>query len=403
MYQKGTIVKIVGWGKTQLLFGICEPQKIEAEYSCYGTIEGSVPGGYEIRSLRTGESYVWVNVDVARAFISSELSKIKQREINLRIAEKTKKEKTKLEPNQTYFYAIDFSKPIPSGCRDYVYGYIGNFVEDRFFKEENVIIRDACDLFSPYKSSRDILILLPESILSFLGYTSQSIINWVSFIKKLGFDLEFSGSVKEDDTLFQETEVQVDNCYIIKIPASECPKRQYIPYLLIRYLMFEKLNNIPGLVLQLKNATNLTYWQSLLIAHAYANTDDYYGLKKITIINNSVIIPDPFSKIEKFIYEIERSGLVSKNIPTITITVHYYNELLSIIQQRRFGDIEAWMAGLRNNISEEKINIDETPWGEEPKLKKFKKVEPEVLLANVLPKVAQVNQPHHVFQEEFPL
>lgn len=386
----GDIVRVIGTSQTNRAgVGVNAEMKLAANRMYYGKIWAVQWNGkpkIHTVMLNRGISYVWHEEDLLlQPLLTWDQALDLQGHIeaffgvrdNLRVEEiKIVDRVTQMQElmvfNAKPFEEIDYSKPpdYPKHNLNYIYPVIR--VEDKLFKDKTREITDCCKYFGTNHSCQDIDVIIPQDWINFMGYSEEIVVKWIEFIKNIGLPsapIYVGKGTRPDHRPFKlgsinHSFIQTNSYYYVNIPATEYPTLNYLMFLLVRYLYLHQYNNIPGLCLQLKNNTYLSNWTILMLVHSARYYDSTYGLTEMRILRDAFTIPILYSS------ENDPTNYFKKLITTTSVNNSFkYGEIKTsvgkaledILANKRWADIEGWIASLPSQLKEIEPIVYEPP------------------------------------------
>lgn len=157
------------------------------------------------------------------------------------------------------------------------------------------------------KTTSNIEVYIPKDWLTYYGYSLVDLKIWLSFLRKC--DIGFEGKYTGETTLVEAFGASSGTaryprfdknnryitpdmvCYKVFIKSTQSTMRNYMNFLLVRYMYNMQYWNIPTVAIQLKRSIgeDITFWEALLAAHMYQQYYGYYALMSNT--NNSTALP----------------------------------------------------------------------------------------------------------------
>lgn len=208
-----------------------------------------------------------------------------------------------------------------------------NFVQQGSIKEGNFTVRQhlpsqRCCSFTR-NSSYDLKVFIQKPWLEIYGYNEADLLRWLKFLKEMGvgFDYIYTGKsplIKQLGGHERNIKYSLYNgllttgtegCYTVILPKQKVAKRNYLCFILLRYMYNDLYWSIPGLAMQIKNSLGkkVTNWEALLMAHLHYSYEDYYCLVR----NKPLSIANPFQN------SLERVNPLYDNSNAMTTTLTY--------------------------------------------------------------------------------
>jgi hypothetical protein len=174
------------------------------------------------------------------------------------------------------------------------------------------------------KTTDHILVHIPKDWLNYYGYNVIDLRMWLKFLSTLdsGFKAYYLGestmSEAFGEQVIQDQFPKFDSrnhymtkdmpCYLVMLESTGNIMLNYMHFIMIRYMYNIQYWNIPTIALQLKKAlgSNITPWESIIIAHM---NDQYHGYYALMSNNGeSIAIPSSRNSLQEVTRKLKQAG-----------------------------------------------------------------------------------------------